>query len=245
LSASQVSTRRGADSRAAAGSSHASKDGSDYNGPRWPFSSIAHADTTQIGDVFVIAMENQNSAVSGVNASGLNPIYGNSAAPYINSLITPGNPNAQYVSYSSNYTNIVYNSTNDLHPSEPNYIYQISGQFGVLGSDAVPSTANGNLYGTSVANLGQSLTSAGLTWKSYQEDIQIPGVNVNGNFSGTNGPVNPYNGTTQYNYAAKHNPFVFFEGDSSPSNYARLTQLSTDLAKHCRQLQLDHAGPVQ
>ena len=98
-----------------------------------------------------------------MNTSGLNPIYSNPAATYINSLITPGNPNAADVSYSSNYTNIIYNSTNDLHPSEPNYIYQISGQFGVLGSDAVPSTANGNLYGTSVPNLGQSLTSAGLT----------------------------------------------------------------------------------
>ena len=49
-----------------------------------------------IGDVFVIAMENQNATVSGTNSSGLNPIYGNPAAPYINSLITPGDPNAQY-----------------------------------------------------------------------------------------------------------------------------------------------------
>jgi len=68
--------------------------------------SSAHA--AKIGDVFVIAMENQNSSVSGTNTSGLNPIYGNSAAPYINSLITPGNPNAALTSYSSAYHDIVY-----------------------------------------------------------------------------------------------------------------------------------------
>jgi hypothetical protein len=88
---------------------------------------IASVAQAKIGDVFVIAMENQNSSVSGANASGLNPIYGNPAAPYINSLITPGNPNAALTSYSSAYHNIVVNSTTDLHPSEPNYIYQISG----------------------------------------------------------------------------------------------------------------------
>src|SRR5579871_6308798 len=85
---------------------------------------IASSASAKIGDVFVIAMENQNASVMGPNNSGLNPIYGNAAAPYINSLITPGNANAQYTSYSSAYHDIVYNATTDLHPSEPNYIWQ-------------------------------------------------------------------------------------------------------------------------
>jgi hypothetical protein len=60
-----------------------------------------------------------------------------------------------------------------------------------------------------------------------------------GNFtSGTN----QYNGSSQYNYAAKHNPQVFFSGTnggnnnttSNPQarNYAPLQQLSTDLANN-------------
>lgn len=194
---------------------------------------VASAAQAKIGDVFVIAMENQNATVAGVNASGLNPIYGNPAAPYINSLITPGNPNAALTSYSSAYHDIVVNSTKDLHPSEPNYIYQISGLDSQPLNDSVPSTANGNLFPAGTVNLGTSLTSAGLTWKSYQEDSQIPGVNVNTNASGTNGPVNPYNGSTQYNYAAKHDPFVFFAGDqNNASNTAPLNSLQSDLANN-------------
>jgi len=63
-------------------------------------------------------------------------------------------------------------------------------------------------------------------------------------FSGTSAAyTNPYNGSNQYNYAAKHNPFVFFPStnggtatspNTSPSNpqsqnYAPLQQLQTDL----------------
>jgi hypothetical protein len=191
---------------------------------------LASAAQAKIGDVFVIAMENQNSTVAGANASGLNPIYGNPAAPYINSLITPGNPNAALTSYSSAYHDVVVNSTTDLHPSEPNYIYQISGLDSEPLTDNVPSTGNQNLFPVGTPNLGSSLTNAGMTWKSYQEDTQIPGVNVNTNASGTNGPVNPYNGSTQYNYAAKHDPFVFFAGDqANASNTAPLTSLQSDL----------------
>src|SRR6202040_1529837 len=51
---------------------------------------------------------------------------------------------------------------------------------------------------------------------------------------------NAYNGSTQFNYAAKHNPMVFFTdsnggNDSTPANplskqYAPLQQLAMDLA---------------
>jgi hypothetical protein len=210
-----------------------------------------HAASTKIGDVFVIAMENQNSVVQGQNQSGLTPIYGNSAAPYINSLITPGNPNSANVSYSSAYHDIIYSGSSDLHPSEPNYIYQVSGLDSEPLTDNPPSQANNNVFSTSTPNLGQSLTSAGLTWKSYQEGIDTTGGNASGavvtnttaprsqwtvptqNFSGTNSSyVNPYNGSDQFNYAAKHNPFVFFQGDQQALNYAPLTQLSTDLTNN-------------
>ena len=209
----------------------------------------AHAG--KIGDVFVIAMENQNSSVIGTNASGLNPLYGNPAAPYINSLITPGNPNAAMTSYSSAYHDIVYNSTQDLHPSEPNYIWQVAGITGPL-NDNPPSLANHNLFPAGTANLGTSLTSKGLTWKSYQEDIDTTGGNgstavatntiapssqwtvPNNNFSGVNpgGYTNAYNGSDQFNYAAKHNPFVFFQSDYNPANYAPIQQLQTDLSNN-------------
>jgi len=63
------------------------------------------------------------------------------------------------------------------------------------------------------------------------------------NFSGTSSTyTNAYNGSHQYNYAAKHDPQVFFTAtnggnDSSPNNpeakfYSPLEQLSTDLASN-------------
>jgi phosphatidylinositol-3-phosphatase len=100
------------------------------------------------------------------------------------------------------------------------------------------------------------LSKAGKTWKSYQEDIDlvpaaggkfnnvplpadqftVPISSLSGTFvSG----VNAFNGSNQYNYAAKHNPQVFFTdsnggNDSSTSNplashYAPLQQFFDDL----------------
>jgi hypothetical protein len=62
----------------------------------------AHAG--QIKTVFVIAMENHNW-VQPASQTSPGQIFGNTAAPYINSLVTPGNPNAAQTSYASNYLN--------------------------------------------------------------------------------------------------------------------------------------------
>jgi hypothetical protein len=48
-----------------------------------------------------------------------NQLFGNPAAPFQNSLITPGNPNAAQVSYAGNYQN----AGAGIHPSLPNYIW--------------------------------------------------------------------------------------------------------------------------
>jgi len=67
----------------------------------------------------------------------------------------------------------------------------------------------------------------------------VPLFNLSGAF--TNGGFNAYNYSTQYNYAAKHNPMVFFTDtnggcDTSASNpsrthYAPLQQLALDLQR--------------
>ena len=48
-------------------------------------------------------------------------VLGNPAAPYFNSLITPGNSNAAQVSYCTHY----YNAGVGVHGSEPNYVDNI------------------------------------------------------------------------------------------------------------------------
>src|SRR5260370_3132118 len=79
------------------------------------------------GDIFVIAMENHNFTQP-IPASSPQQILANPAAPFINSLITPGNANAAQVSYATAY----YNAGMHVHPSEPNYVWAEAGtDFGV------------------------------------------------------------------------------------------------------------------
>src|ERR1700757_2103049 len=111
---------------------------------------FAHAQ--QVGAVFVIDMENRNWTQPSTDTSAPAQIYGNSAAPYINSLVTPGNPNAVYVSYASAYHNVLSTSNGSnpsIHPSEPNYIWQEAGSNFGLANDNDPY---GSTHQVSVIN---------------------------------------------------------------------------------------------
>jgi hypothetical protein len=174
-----------------------------------------------IGAVFVIAMENHNFTQPPTQT---NPpqILGNPAAPFMNSLITAGNPNAAQVSYATAY----FNAGLGVHPSEPSYVWAEAGSdFGVH-TDADPNPANGNVY--DVPHLTRQLNAAGIPWKNYQEDVQFA-ASVIHSASGTSTTfINPYYGTGQYNYAVKHNPMAFFS-DSQLQNVYPLAQLFDDL----------------
>lgn len=103
-------------------------------------------------------------------------------------------------------------------------------------------------------HLSGLLQEAGISWKSYQEDIDLTSDKSAvlppnqwtvplSSFSGTLATyTNPYNGSHQYNFAAKHDGHLFFTdtnggNDPTPSNplvshYAPLQQLQIDLAKN-------------
>lgn len=66
--------------------------------------SLAQAES--IGAVFYIPLENHNWTQP-ASLTSPHPIYRNPAAPFINSLVTPGNANAANVSYASKYLNVV------------------------------------------------------------------------------------------------------------------------------------------
>ncbi|HSY19260.1 MAG TPA: alkaline phosphatase family protein [Candidatus Acidoferrales bacterium] len=178
------------------------------------------AQLASAGGIFVIAMENHNFTQP-TNQSSPQPVFGNPAAPYMNSLITPGNPNAAQVSFAVNY----FNSGTGVHPSEPNYVWAEAGTDFGFHSDADPSVPNGNIYDT--PHLTAQLNAAGIPWKNYQEDVQLAATPTN-SASGNTGPVNPFNGSTQYNYAVKHNPMAFFS-DTHLQNVYPLAQLFDDL----------------
>jgi hypothetical protein len=175
------------------------------------------------GDIFVIAMENHNFVQPNPTSSP-QQIFGNPAAPFINSLITPGNSNAVQVSYATKY----HNAGKGVHPSEPNYVWAEGGSdFGVH-TDADPNPASGNTFYDNIIHLTAQLDAAGVSWKNYQEDVQLSASPTN-SASGTNAPTpNPFYGTTQFNYAVKHNPMAFF-ADSAIKNVYPLAQLFADL----------------
>jgi hypothetical protein len=88
--------------------------------------------------------------------------------------------------------------------------------FGIL-DDSEPSV--NHLFTTN--HLTTLLRHAGISWKTYQENI--PGDTC---------PV-----TTQYPYAARHNPFVYFDDITSDFNYCTnhirpFGELAADLANH-------------
>jgi hypothetical protein len=216
----------------------------------------ATATAGPLGDVFVIDMENHNFTQPSSDTTAPEQLLGNPAAPYLNSLITPGNPNSAQVSYASDYHNVLATPSGDnpsIHPSLPNYLWQEAGtNFGVL-NDNQPFGPGGANQGNAPSLTGL-LQANGISWKSYQEDIDIytstgqplpknqwivPLQNSSGTFtSGTN----PYNGSNQYNFATKHDGSLYFNatngsGDPTTSNplvphYAPLQQLQMDLASN-------------
>jgi phosphatidylinositol-3-phosphatase len=120
--------------------------------------------------VFLIMMENHNWS----------DIKQNSSAPYINQTLLPV----------SSYAEQYYNPPG-IHPSEPNYLWLEAGtNFGVT-TDDEPSVNHQHTTQHFVTLLDQ----AGISWKSYQEDID-----------GTACPIQ-----SSGLYATKHNPMVFFD----------------------------------
>ncbi len=153
---------------------------------------------THIQTVFIIMMENNNWS----------SIKGSSSAPYINTTLLPIASRAEQ-----------YYNPPSLHPSEPNYLWLEAGtNFGIT-ADGLPSGD----HQSTTSHLVTQLQNAGITWKSYQEDIT----------AGTC-PL-----TTVKEYAPKHNPMVYFD-DVTNTNSASsanciahvrpFTELATDLS---------------
>ncbi len=223
----------------------------------------------EVKTVFVIAMENHNwTQPNNQFTGGIQQIYQNPNAPFINSLVNGtafGVVNGSVVhisgqvAYATAYHHVLATSSGNnphIHPSEPNYIWSEAGtNFGVL-NDHDPYASNGPTNQDASLHLSNLLTQSGKTWRSYQEDIDLT-RNASGqltnvplpqdqwtvpltSFSGVFASgVNQYNGSAQYNYAAKHNPTVFFTdtnggNNATPTNllsthYAPLQQLAIDL----------------
>jgi hypothetical protein len=155
------------------------------------------ATTQALKTVFLILMENHNWST----------IKGNAEAPYINNtLLVIGSHAEQYYNPPAN------------HPSLPNYLWLEAGtNFGILNDD-LPSIN----HQSTTMHLVTLLESSGLSWRSYDEDID-----------GATCPL-----TDVSLYVAHHDPFVYFDdvtNSNSPtsasciSHVRPFTQLASDV----------------
>ncbi len=183
------------------------------------------------------------------------------------------------VSYASAYHSVLSTPTGSpvsIHPSEPNYVWQEAGSnYGVLNDNDPYAASSGSVGVIKTNNGGQApqhltglLQSAGIPWKSYQEDIDLTTSSGSVNqpssgslssavapqnqwtvplksFSGSSASyVNPYNHSNQYDFATKHDGSLFFEDTNGSSGSANFSP-SNPQASHwapLQQLSLDLAS---
>ena len=172
-------------------------------GSAFASASTAAAQPGQIGTVWYIAMENHNFTQP-VPTNSPHQLVNNPAAPYINSLVTPGNANAAQSSYATNYTNAGVG----VHPSEPNYVWAEAGtDFGVH-TDNDPCAACNNIF--TANHLTAQMNAAGVSWNNYQEDVQLGDRADAPRLGHHRSRQLRTTAPRQYNYAVKHNPMAFF-----------------------------------
>src|ERR1700722_12464132 len=139
--------------------------------------------------VFIVVEENHSYG----------SVIGNPGMPYLNGLATANGLATQYFA--------------DAHPSLPNY-------FELTMGEGLSITGPSNSLSTVVSqdNVVRALTTAGKSWKTYQDGL--PSVGYLGGDTGT--------------YLQHHDPFVYFSDvQNSPSqanNVVPFTQFGADLS---------------
>jgi hypothetical protein len=160
-------------------------------------STASHA----IKTVFIIMMENENWS----------NITADSSATYINGTLVPNSGIAlQYYTPPGN------------HPSEPNYIWLEAGSNLDITTDDEPATN----HQSTTSHLVTQLSTAGIPWKAYVENIPMPGTC-------------PLVDTGLF--VTRHTPMLFFDditntnSPNAPTCIADIvpyTNLATDLASN-------------
>jgi hypothetical protein len=182
--------------------------------------------------VFVIVLENENAEVT----------FGpGSPAPYLSqTLPTQG-------AFIPDYYAVT-------HLSLGNYVAMVSGQGsnpqtqadcqvfsdfvgGVIGPDG-QALGDGCVYPSTVKTVADQLTVRGLTWKGYMEDMGNNPARESGlcGHPPLNGRDNTQTAAPDDQYAARHNPFVYFhsiidDNVSCEEHDVPLDRLSGDLAR--------------
>ncbi|GAA1960050.1 alkaline phosphatase family protein [Nocardioides panacihumi] len=189
-----------------------------------------------IKHVFVINLENK----------GYDETFGpGSAAPYLSKTLRDGGQ-------------LLTQYYGTAHNSLPNYVAQISGQgpnsqtqadcqtysdFAQAGTVAPQqAVGNGCVYPAGVKTVADQLEAKGLTWRGYMEDMGTPCRHP-----AANAPDDTQKAKVGDQYAARHNPFVYFHSiidrPSCAADDVDLNQLPTDLATTATTRNLTYITP--
>jgi phosphatidylinositol-3-phosphatase len=191
------------------------------------------ASPPQIGHVFVLFLENENADVT---------FAPDSPAPYLSQTLPSQGafiPEYYGVTHLSlgNYTGIVSGQgSNPQIQADCQFFTDFVGP-GIFDLDG-QALGQGCVYPSTVKTIADQLVERGLTWKGYMEDMG----NDPGRESGLcghpplNGRDNTQTATAQDQYAARHNPFIYFHSIIDDNYYCEqhdvpLTHLPADLAR--------------
>src|SRR3954449_11984614 len=190
----------------------------------------AHAALPPIKHVFVIVLENKD--YEGTFGTGSEAPYVAKTLPAMGALLPE------------------YYATG--HLSLDNYIAVVSGQgpnpqtqsdcqfytdfVGSTGGPDGQAMGSGCVYPVDVKTIANQLEDKGLRWKGYMEDMAAAGGDQK---TCVHPQLNQRDGTQsatpKHQYAARHNPFVYFhsiiDGPSCKENDVDLGQLETDIAQ--------------
>src|SRR4051794_22957158 len=189
----------------------------------WSTATAEAATPAKPKHVWIVVLENQDYSTT----------FGpNSKAPYLSkTLPTQGELLTHYYGIG--------------HECLDNYITMVSGQppnpqtqadcqiftdfMGTVGSDGV-AVGNGCVYPSEVKTIADQLEAKGLTWKGYMEDIGTPCRHPD-----INGHDETQSATAANQYAARHNPFIYFHSiidrPTCAATDVDLSALQTDLAQ--------------
>ena len=191
--------------------------------------SAASADVPHVKHVFIVVLENQSESTT---------FGSDTEIPYLaDTLKSEG-------AFIPNYYGIA-------HESLPNYIAMISGQAPTLENqadcqiyhDVLPGlpTSNGQFIGTGcvypagVGTVATQLEGNGFTWRGYMQDMasSAPSEPATCRHPSLNTRDSTQSARANDQYAARHNPFVYFHGitdlPTCQQNDVDLSHLATDL----------------
>jgi hypothetical protein len=184
-----------------------------------------------VGHVFVVILENENASTT----------FGpGSPAPYLSQTLTSKGvflPNYYGVTHLSlgNYVALVSGQGSNPQTQADCMVYN-DFQSGGSGADG-QELGQGCVYPFSVKTVANQLAAHGLTWKGYMEDMGNDPARESATCGHPplNAPDPTQTATPTDQYAARHNPFVYFHSiidrPACAANDVPLSRLPDDLAK--------------